>query len=114
MIEGVLARGDRRLSAVIERAYQSGCMYDAWSEYFHYDIWLEALEAEGLSLEFYTAREREKDELLPWDFIDVGVRRDFLWQEYERSKEGIVTPNCREKCAGCGARVFGGGVCYEG
>ncbi len=114
MIEGVLARGDRRLSAVIEQVYRAGCIYDAWSEYFRYDVWLKALADHGLSLEFYTARERDRDELLPWDFIDVGVRRDFLWQEYERSKEGIVTPNCRETCAGCGARVFGGGVCYEG
>lgn len=114
MIEGLLARGDRRLSAVIEDVYRAGCIYDAWSEYFRYGEWLAALERNGLELEFYTSRERPKEELLPWDFIDVGVTREFLWREYERAQEEAVTPNCREKCSGCGARSFGGGVCYEG
>ena len=67
----------------------------------------------GLSLEFYTSREREKDELLPWDFIDAGISKNFLYREYEKSNEGIVTPNCRKGCAGCGAAQFHGGVCYE-
>lgn len=113
MIEGLLARGDRKLCNVVEEVYRSGCIYDAWSEYFRYDAWLSALEHQGLTLEFYTSREREKEELLPWDFIDVGVTREFLWREYQRALEEKVTPNCREKCAGCGAKTFGGGVCYE-
>lgn len=74
---------------------------------------MKQFEKTGLSLEFYTSRERKKDELLPWDFIDVGVTKSFLYREYEKSKQGLVTPNCRKGCAGCGAAAFHGGVCYE-
>lgn len=113
MLEGVLARGDRRLGKVIYDAYKAGCMFDSWSEYFKYDVWMECFEKNGIDPLFYTAREREEDELFPWDFIDIGVSKKFLWLEYQRAKEEKVTPNCRQKCAGCGARVFGGGVCFE-
>ena len=74
---------------------------------------MEQFEKNGLSLDFYTSREREKDELLPWDFIDAGVTKEFLWREYRKAKEEQITPNCRKGCAGCGAKQFHGGVCYE-
>ena len=113
ILEGVLARGDRRIAPVILRAYQKGCLFDSWNEYFDHQKWLEAFAQEGISLDFYTTRERSLDEILPWDFIDCGVTKRFLKQEYERAMAGIVTPNCRVRCSGCGAAVFGGGVCFE-
>ncbi len=113
IIEGVLARGDRRVGAVIEAAYRNGCIYDAWTESFHYDKWMEAFAAVGLDYHFYTSRTRSLDEIFPWDFIDTGVTREFLKREWKRAQEGRVTPNCRAGCAGCGAKTFGGGVCYE-
>lgn len=114
MLEGVLARGDRKLSKVILEVYQQGCMFDSWSEFFRYDVWMDAFSKYNIDPLFYTAREREEDEIFPWDFIDIGVSKKFLWLEYQRAKEEKVTPNCRQKCAGCGAKVFGGGVCFEG
>ncbi len=113
MLEGVFARGDRRCAALLEGAYKDGCRFDSWSEYFRKDIWDRQFEKTGLSMEFYTSRERDKDELFPWDFIDVGVTKSFLYREYEKSKQAVVTPNCRKGCAGCGAKQFHGGVCYE-
>ena len=113
IIEGVLARGDRRMGAVIEAAYRNGCIYDAWTESFHYDKWMEAFAAVGLDYHFYTSRTRSLDEIFPWDFIDTGVTKEFLKREWKRAQEGTVTPNCRAGCAGCGAKTFGGGVCYE-
>ena len=113
-LEGVLARGDRRLSQVIYDAYKAGCMFDSWSEYFKYDVWMEMFQKNVIDPLFYTAREREEDELFPWDFIDIGVSKTFLWREYQQGKQEVVTPNCRQKCAGCGAMKFGGGVCFEG
>ena len=112
-LEGILARGDRKLSRVIYDAYQDGCIYDAWSEYFDYEKWMKHLEENGIDYTFYTSRERDRDEILPWDFIDAGVTKSFLWREYEQAKKETVTPNCRQKCAGCGAMSFGGGVCFE-
>jgi radical SAM family uncharacterized protein len=114
ILEGFLARGDRRAADVIEHAYRNGCMYDAWSEYFHFDKWQQAFEETGVDLDFYTLRERPLDEILPWDFIDAGVTKDFLIREWKQAKGETVTPNCRQKCSGCGARRYGGGVCYEG
>ena len=114
LLEGVLARGDRKLCKTIYDVYKAGCMFDSWSEYFHYDIWMETFEKNGIDPLFYTARERKEDELFPWDFIDIGVSKKFLWREYENAKQEKVTPNCRQKCAGCGAMIFGGGVCFEG
>ena len=88
-------------------------MFDSWSEHFRYDAWIEAFEENNIDPLFYTARERSYDELLPWDFIDVGVTKKFLWREYQQAMNETVTPNCRQKCSGCGATKFGGGVCYE-
>lgn len=113
MLEGVLARGDRRLGPVILDAFKAGCLYDSWSEYFSYEKWMEAFKKRGIDPLFYTCREREKEELLPWDFIDAGISKEFLWREYERARNEEVTPNCRQSCSGCGAKSFGGGVCYE-
>ena len=113
-LEGFLARGDRRASEVILKAYEKGALYDAWSESFRYDIWKEAIAETGIDIEFYTLRERSTDEILPWDFIDAGVTKEFLIREWKQAKGEVVTPNCRQKCAGCGARRYEGGVCYEG
>ena len=113
-LEGFLARGDRRASEVILKAYEKGALYDAWSESFRYDIWKEAFAEIGIDIEFYTLRERSTDEILPWDFIDAGVTKEFLIREWKQAKGEVVTPNCRQKCAGCGARRYEGGVCYEG
>lgn len=112
-LEGIFARGDRRLAGVIEKAYHKGCIFDAWTDYFQPDVWNELLDSEGIDRFFYNYRERGKDEIFPWDFIDIGVSKGFLWREYERSKEEVVTPNCRAKCNGCGAAKFGTGVCME-
>ena len=114
VLEGVLARGDRRVGAVIEEAYKNGAIYDSWSEYFDNDVWMKAFEACGVSIDFYTTRERSLDELFPWDFIDAGVSKEFLKREWENALSEKVTPNCRRRCSGCGAKKFGGGVCYEG
>ena len=113
-LEGFLARGDRRASEVILKSYEKGALYDAWSESFRYDIWKEAFAETGIDIEFYTLRERSTDEILPWDFIDAGVTKEFLIREWKQAKGEVVTPNCRQKCAGCGARRYKGGVCYEG
>lgn len=114
VLEGVFARGDRRVGAAIERAYEKGALFDAWSEYFDNDRWLEAFAETGVDIGFYTLRPRELDELFPWDFIDVGVSKEFLKREWKRACDGVVTPNCRMNCSGCGARKYGGGVCVEG
>lgn len=114
VLEGFLARGDRRCADVILSAYQKGALYDAWSETFRYDLWKEAFWETGVSLEFYTMRERSTEEILPWDFIDAGVSKDFLKREWKNAREEKVTPNCRQQCSGCGARKYKGGVCVEG
>ena len=113
ILEGVLARGDRKVGQVILKAYQKGCIYDAWSEYFDFDKWCETFEEEGIDMDFYTTRERDIDEIFPWDFIDIGVTKDFLIKEWQRAHEETVTSNCRVKCSGCGAAKFKGGVCFE-
>lgn len=113
-LEGFLARGDRRIGEVIYLAYKKGCMFDSWSEFFHYDRWIESMEECGIDPAFYTNRQRTFDEILPWDFIDAGVTKEFLWREYELSQKELVTPNCRMQCSGCGCRVYKGGVCFEG
>ena len=113
VLEGFLARGDRRCSKVILKAYEKGALYDAWSESFHYDIWKEAFKETGVDIEFYTLRERSTDEILPWDFIDAGVTKKFLIREWEQAKAETVTPNCRQKCSGCGVLKYKEGVCCE-
>ena len=113
VLEGILARGDRRIGDVIEKVYQKGAVFDAWNEYFDMDTWMETFSELNLDPDFYTMRERSVEEILPWDFIDVGVSKKFLIREWERAKNETITPNCREKCSGCGAGVFGGGICIE-
>ncbi len=113
ILEGVFARGDRRLSAAILHAYQNGAIYDAWTEYFSMERWTNAFAACGIDPDFYTARTRPDDEIFPWEHIDAGVTRRFLLSEWKRAQEGVVTPNCREKCSGCGCAIYGGGVCFE-
>lgn len=114
MLEGVLARGDRRLNKLILEVYKNGAIFDSWSEHFKYDVWMKAFEDLGIDPDFYTCRERSEEELFPWDFIDAGVTKKFLWKEYQQAVHETVTPNCRQRCSGCGAMKFGGGVCYEG
>uniref|UniRef100_UPI004055A900 TIGR03960 family B12-binding radical SAM protein n=1 Tax=Acetatifactor sp. TaxID=1872090 RepID=UPI004055A900 len=113
VLEGVLARGDRRLSEVILKVYQKGCFYDAWSEYFDNEKWLETIEECGLSVDFYTTRERSLDEIFPWDFIDCGVTKEFLKREWMKAQNEQISENCKLKCQGCGANRFGGGICFE-
>lgn len=113
VLEGVLARGDRKVSSVIYAAYKKGCLYDSWSEAFHNELWMEAFADCGIDLLFYTKRERSIDEIFPWDFIDTGVSKSFLLREWTKAQKEEITPNCRTACQGCGAAVFGGGVCFE-
>ena len=114
VLEGVMARGDRKTGKVVEEAYRLGCLFDSWTESFHNDLWMQAFENTGIDPDFYNLRERGEDELFPWDFIDTGVTREFLRREWENAMKESVTPNCRQQCSGCGAARFGGGVCYEG
>ncbi len=111
VLEGVFARGDRRLCAVLERAAALGCRFDGWSEHFDFSLWEQAFADCGVPMERYT-RERATDELLPWEVIDCGVSKSFLLRERERAQKGEVTPNCREKCSGCGAAAWKAGVCH--
>lgn len=113
VMEGIFARGDRRLNQVILKAYEKGCFYDAWSEYYKNDLWFESFEECGIDPDFYTVRERSDDEIFPWDFLDCGVSKSFLLKEWHRAQEETVTPNCRMQCQGCGASRFQTGVCYE-
>ena len=113
VMEGIFARGDRRVGQVILLAYQKGCFYDAWSEYFKNDVWLSCFAECGLDTSFYTTRERAEDEIFPWDFIDCGVTKSFLLREWKKALAETVSPNCRIQCQGCGAARYGGGVCME-
>lgn len=113
VLEGVFARGDRKISDVIYTAYKKGCLFDSWTEYFRNELWMEAFEENQIDIAFYTSRKRELDELFPWDFIDTGVSKDFLKREWINALEAKVSPNCRSACQGCGANQFGGGVCFE-
>lgn len=113
MLEGVMARGDRRLAPTIYEAYKLGAKFDAWSEHFNFAIWENAFEKTNIDPLFYSSRERSEDEILPWDFIDIGVTKEFLLREYKRGLEEKVTPNCQEGCANCGAQIFNGGICHE-
>ncbi|MCR4610969.1 MAG: TIGR03960 family B12-binding radical SAM protein [Lachnospiraceae bacterium] len=113
VIEGVLARGDRKLSKALYYIYTNGGIFDAWSEFYNDELWMEAFEKCDISLEFYAYRERDIDEILPWDYINVNVTKAFLKREWENAKKGVVTPNCREQCSGCGAKVYGSGCCVK-
>ncbi len=111
VLEGVFARGDRRLGKVLLRAHKLGARFDAWHECFDYDLWMEAFRQEGVDPDFYNRRERSYDEVLPWEIIDPGVSRAFLERENEKAKKGELTSNCRSACAGCGIKQLGGGLC---
>lgn len=113
-IEAVFARGDRRLSAAIFEAYRSGCVFDAWEEYFNIEKWRRAFEESGVSPEFYANREFGEDEILPWDMIKTGVDREFLLAERHRAREAATTPSCVDKCSACGAHKFGCGIYCAG
>lgn len=113
LLEGILARGDRRLSHAIYEVYKNGGIYDAWTEFYSHERWMDAFQKYDIDIEFYLTRERRDDEIFPWDFIDIGVSRQFLLKEWNHAQEGVVTPNCRMACSGCGAARFGGGVCFE-
>ena len=112
-LEGVFARGDRRLGEVIIKAVEKGCQFDSWADHFKFDKWMEAFKECGIDPDFYNLRERSYEEILPWDHIDIGVTKKFLMNENEKAKAEITTPHCREKCAGCGAAAFKAGVCCE-
>ncbi|MEG0215417.1 MAG: TIGR03960 family B12-binding radical SAM protein, partial [Hungatella sp.] len=113
ILEGVLARGDRKTGALIEEAYKNGALFDAWSEHFHNEIWMQAFQTCDIDSDFYTVRERSLDEIFPWDFIDAGVSKEFLKREWKESQTETETPNCRQRCSACGAKKYKGGVCYE-
>ncbi len=113
VLESVLARGDRRLNKAILRAYERGCIYDAWSEYYKHDVWLSVFEECGIDPDFYTTRPREDDEVFPWDFLDCGVTKEFLLREWHKAQEETVTLNCKQQCNGCGAAKYHTGICME-
>ena len=113
VLEGILARGDRKVAKAIRSAYEKGCLFDSWGEYFHNDLWMEAFAQTGVDPDFYTVRERSEEEVFPWDFIDIGETKKFLLREWKKAHEEKITTNCRQGCSGCGAATFGGGVCYE-
>ncbi len=113
VLEGILARGDRRLNQVILKAYEKGCMYDAWSEYYKNEVWMQTFEECGIDTSFYTTRERSDDEIFPWDFLDCGVTKQFLLREWHNAQWEAVTPNCQMQCNGCGAARFHTGICME-
>ena len=113
IMEGVFARGDRKVGQVILKAYEKGCVYDAWGEYYKNDVWMHTFDECGVDVDFYTTRERSLDEVLPWDFIDAGVTKNFLKKEWERALNEEVTLNCKDKCNGCGAGKFGVGICVN-
>lgn len=113
VLEGILARGDRRLSQAILEVYNNGGYFDAWNEFFDYSRWLDAFEKCGIEPDFYTKRLRDDNEIFPWDFIDVGITKEFLLREWKTALSEKVTPNCRIRCSACGAKQYKGGVCFE-
>ena len=113
LLEGVFARGDRKLSRVIYSAYKKGAIFDAWTDFFNMDIYEEAFAENAVDVSFYTERQRNDDEIFPWEHIDAGVSKQFLLNEWHKANEGIVTQNCRMSCSGCGSAVYKGGVCFE-
>jgi len=113
-LEACFARGDRRMGQVLLRAYQKGCMLDGWTELFKYDMWREAFAELGIDPAFYAYRRREKDEIMPWDVIDCGVTKEFLWREKEKAEKAQTTKDCRKGCNGCGLQRFKGVCKYCG
>lgn len=113
LIEAVLARGDRRLSDVIYTAWKNGCKFDSWGEHFKFDVWIDSFEKCGLDPEFYACRKREYDEIMPWEHMDYYVSKDFFIRENKKAREFKTTPNCRERCSGCGVNKVTGGKCFD-
>ncbi|HHX61853.1 MAG TPA: TIGR03960 family B12-binding radical SAM protein [Epulopiscium sp.] len=113
VIEAVIARGDRRVAEGIYAAYKKGSTYDSWTEFFEFENWISAFEEMNIDMDFYAHRHRDYDEILPWDHIEIGVTKAFLINESKKALQEQTTPHCREKCSGCGATAFNGGVCYE-
>ena len=111
-LEGVFARGDRRLLPAIIEAVKNGCRFDSWDEQYKFDEWEKAFKTCGIDADWYL-RERSYDEILPWEHIDIGITKEFFMRENEKAKRAETTPNCREKCSGCGMKSFGAGVCCE-
>jgi len=110
-LEAVFARGDRRLGAVLLKAHELGCKFDSWEEFYDLDVWRKAFAECGVDPDFYAYRTRTYEEILPWDHIDCGITKKFLISEHQKALRAETTPNCREKCAGCGAAVLTGGKC---
>ena len=110
-IEATLSRGDRRMGAVIEDVWRNGGRLEAWSDYFNFNRWMKAFEKCGVAPGFYAHRERNKDEVMPWDCVDVGVRKEHLWHEKEQCYKSELSPDCRKQCSACGARCLSGGRC---
>jgi hypothetical protein len=106
----VFARGDRRLGAVLEKAWRLGCQFDGWSEHFQYDRWLAAFREAGVDPDFYACRERAEDEIFPWDHLDAGPSKAFLLNEWHHAQRAETTPDCRLGCEGCGMTRYEG-VC---
>lgn len=113
ILEGIFARGDRRVAPAILAAYKSGMIFDAWTEYFNYDTWMSVFDSCGIDVDFYNTRKRDLDEILPWDFIDIGVTKEWLKSEWNKALNATPTKNCRMNCSGCGAMKFGGGICFD-
>ena len=111
-LEGIFARGDRRLGKVLRAAYEEGCYFDSWSECFSLEKWMGVFERCGIDPTFYNQRRRSYDEILPWDHLDYGIRKDFLVRESERARSGVTTRNCFEQCAGCGADRLDKEACH--
>ena len=112
-LEGVFARGDRRLARVLEEAHRRGCKMDGWSDYFSLEKWMEVFASCGVDPAFYNQRRREFTEVLPWDHLDYGIRKDFLIEECRAAYENRTSPDCKEACSACGAACFQGGICFE-
>ena len=112
-LEGVFARGDRRLAKALVRAVELGCKFDGWGDFFDFDKWMQAFSDTGIDPDFYALRERSYDEVLPWDHIDIGVTKEFLINENEKAKAESTTPHCRLQCSNCGIGRFKTGVCTE-
>jgi hypothetical protein len=114
-MEALFARGDRRIGEMLIKAYEKGAKFDGWTEHFNFEIWKEAMKECNIDEDYYLYRERSYDEILPWDFIDIGVNREYLVAENEKAKKAELTQNCRKGCTGCGInKNFMEGECFAG
>jgi len=113
-LEAIFARGDRRICDVLVKAFEKGAKFDGWTEYFKFDVWIDAIKECGIDGDFYAHRKREYDEILPWDFVNIGVNKEYLIEESEKARQAIVTPDCRLGCTNCGVNINLKGECFEG